>query len=86
MRIAVGGIGHETNTFSPLTTGLEQFHLRRGEEMIQGELWDQFREQGVEFVPILLASASPHGLVRRASQESLARVRRRDGPELPDGH
>src|SRR6266508_89647 len=71
MRIAVGGIGHETNTFSSLTTGLEQFHCRRGEEIIQGALWDRTRSQGVELLPTLMAGASPHGMVTRDAYRPL---------------
>lgn len=65
MRIAVGGISHETNTFSTLTTGLDEFTVRRGEEIVQGQFWDGYRSQGVEFAPTLTAGAPPHGLVRR---------------------
>ena len=65
MRIAVGGISHETNTFSTLRTGLDDFFIRRGEEIVQGEFWDRYRAEGVQFVPTLMAGASPHGLVRR---------------------
>lgn len=65
MRIAVGGIGHETNTFSTLRTGLNDFFIRRGEEIVQGEFWDRYRQQGIEFAGTLTAGAPPHGLVRR---------------------
>lgn len=65
MRIAVGGIGHETNTFPTLMTGMEDFHIRRGDELVQGEFWDGYRKQGVEWSPAFVASAPPHGLVRR---------------------
>lgn len=65
MRIAIAGIGHESNSFTPLRTGLEQFHVRRGEQILQDTAWEEFRSQGIEFVPTLTASASPHGLVRR---------------------
>jgi microcystin degradation protein MlrC len=65
MRIAVGGIGHETNSFSTLRTGLEEFFIRRGEETTRGEFWDRYRQQGIEFAGTLTAGASPHGLVRR---------------------
>jgi microcystin degradation protein MlrC len=65
MRIAIAGIGHESNSFTPLRTGLEQFHVRRGEQILQDPAWEEFRNQGVEFVPTLTASASPHGLVER---------------------
>jgi microcystin degradation protein MlrC len=71
MRIAVGGISHESNTFIPLTTGLEHFGVRRGEEVVQGEFWDRFREQGIEFAPTLMAGASPRGVVQRAAYEQL---------------
>src|SRR6266849_5379591 len=70
-RIAVGGIGHETNTFSTLRTGLDDFFIRRGEEIVQGEFWDRYRADGVEFAPTLMAGASPHGLVRREAYLSL---------------
>jgi microcystin degradation protein MlrC len=65
MRVAVGGVGHETNTFSPLCAGLQAFRVTRGPEAVRGELWDRFRDQGMELVPTLLADAAPHGLVRR---------------------
>src|SRR5690348_17017951 len=65
MRIAVGGISHETNSFSTLRTTREDFFVRRGEEIVQGEFWDRYRAQGVQLAPTLTAGASPHGLVRR---------------------
>lgn len=65
MRIAVGGISHETNTFSTLRTDPDDFFIRRGEEIVQGGFWDRYRVEGVEFAPTLSAGASPHGLVRR---------------------
>ncbi len=67
MRIAVGGLGHETNTFSTLRTGLEDFHIRRGDEIVQGQFWNTYREQGIEFVPTLMAHASPYGLVKKTT-------------------
>jgi microcystin degradation protein MlrC len=73
MRIAVGGIGHETNTFSTLKTTLDDFHVRRGEEVVQGTFWDAVRAQGVEPVPTLQAGASPHGPVERDTYLSLKR-------------
>jgi len=71
MRIAIGGISHETNTFSTLRTGLDSFYIRRGPEVIQGEFWDQLRADGVECVPTLLAGATPNGLVELAAYETL---------------
>ncbi|HLK61613.1 MAG TPA: M81 family metallopeptidase [Chthonomonadaceae bacterium] len=63
MRIAIGGIGHETNTFSTLMTGTKEFYVRRGEECIQDDFWHAYQEQGVELVPTLTAGAAPHGPV-----------------------
>src|SRR5579871_1465268 len=71
IRIAFGGIGHETNTFSTLTTGLDDFFVRRGEECVAGEFWTPYREQGIEFAPTLTASAAPHGLVELAAYRQL---------------
>lgn len=71
MRIAVGGIGHETNTFSTLTTSLNDFFVRRGEECVQGEFWDRYREQGIDFAPTLTAGASPHGPVEHDAYRQL---------------
>jgi microcystin degradation protein MlrC len=81
MKIAVGGISHETNTFSPLTTGPDLFRVARGEEVVQGVFWDRWRQQGVELVPTLTAGASPHGMVqldayRTLKEELLSRLER----------
>jgi microcystin degradation protein MlrC len=67
MRIAVGGIGHETNTFSTLRTGLDDFTIRRGDEIANGAFWDRYREAGVEWVPTLAAKARPHGPVEQGT-------------------
>ena len=79
MRIVVGGISHETNTFSTLKTGLDDFYVRRGEEIIQGEFWSTYLKEGIEFAPTLMAGASPHGLVEKSAyiklkEELLARL------------
>ncbi len=61
MRLAICGIRHESNSFSTLRTELENFRVSRGEEITQGDFWDSFED--VEWVPTLVAGASPHGLV-----------------------
>jgi microcystin degradation protein MlrC len=35
MRIAIGGISHETNTFNTVPTDLEQFQINTGKEILQ---------------------------------------------------
>lgn len=70
MRIALGGICHEANTFCPRTTSLDDFAVRqllRGDELLEG--WTSTRTEqagamnvlthveGCEVVPTLLARA-----------------------------
>ena len=40
MRIAVGGIAHETNTFSTVPTEYSDFRRIEGTELISGPGWD----------------------------------------------
>ncbi|HYI15017.1 MAG TPA: M81 family metallopeptidase [Thermomicrobiales bacterium] len=99
MRIAIGGVSHETNTFSSIPTDLAQFQRRtllRGPALIQasrgvgnvlGGMVDTASDLGWQLVPLLFASATPSGKVRRGTFEMLANelVRglsdaRRDGP------
>ena len=84
MRIAIGGISHETNTFSSIATDLAQFQRRvvlRGEALLRasrgagnvlGGIVDTASALGWEIVPLLFASATPSGKVRRGTFETLA--------------
>ena len=74
MRIAIGGIMHESNSFSSVPTRLEDFEIHRGDEVITW--WVQahheiggFIEGGTVFgytpVPLVMASATPGGSVTR---------------------
>lgn len=63
MRCATCGIRHETNTFSTLRTELEDFRVMRGEEIQLGDL--RSSSEDIEWVPTLLAGASPHALVSK---------------------
>ena len=75
MRIAIGGISHETNTFSPLKTDLALFERRgvhsseallpafAGTKTILGGFIDGARSEGFEAVPTMLAEAAPSGTV-----------------------
>ncbi len=69
--IAVGGIAHETNTFSTLRTALGDFDVQRGDDAVAGPFWDDLRARGVEVVGTLTAHAYPHGLVEAGAYESL---------------
>ncbi|MDR3692571.1 MAG: M81 family metallopeptidase [Fimbriimonas sp.] len=81
MRIAVAGIGHETNTFSSLRTTLSDFWVRRGEECVPREIAEEFGAE-VELAPCLIASATPNGMVTLSAytelrDELLARLKLR---------
>jgi microcystin degradation protein MlrC len=77
MRIAVGGISHETNTFCTGRTGLDGFQEREwavGAEIIeknkgvrsyQGGVIDACERLGIELVPTFYASATPSALIAR---------------------
>ena len=78
MRVFVGGVATETNTFSPMPTGLADFEIIRaadvGDEGITPTI-DLFRqktqERGWEFVFSLYAWAQPAGNTTRSTYEGL---------------
>jgi microcystin degradation protein MlrC len=77
MRFAFGGIMHESNTFCPQMTTLNQFmdsgiHIgedvtlnHKGSRSFIGGVIDAAEELGVELVPTLYASTSPYGVVEK---------------------
>ncbi len=75
MKIALGGIAHETNTFSTLPTRLEDFTVMRGEELLSGtqsrEFWQRAANAGHIAVPLFRAYATPSGKVTIHAFETL---------------
>lgn len=83
IRVAVGGIGHETNTFAAGRTGLNDFRSRAflaGERLLRharasdsaiGGIIDGLEARRVEIVPLLFASAYPGPIVSRSAFSSL---------------
>ena len=85
MRIAVGCIGHETNTFSPVPTTLESF--TQGTYYVGNEMLEAFRDTrtimgggiacaeklGMQFAPLLWTFATPSGTVEQSAYETLKR-------------
>ncbi len=78
MKVFAGGISTETNTFSPMPTGMRDFSvIRPGDDFAEGmaPAFDQFRlgaqERNWEYVFGLYASAQPAGITTRATYESL---------------
>ena len=67
MRIAIGGIAHETNTFFPIPSGKRDLVIRRGEQILpEGELKQLYHDHGVELIPTLQAGwPTVSGLVTR---------------------
>jgi microcystin degradation protein MlrC len=84
MRIAIGGISHETSTFVRTRTTLKDFEsgfgLFHGQQIIDrftgtnicaGGFIDGARKHGSEIVPLLWTFAYPGGLIVRADYELL---------------
>ncbi|MED4584882.1 M81 family metallopeptidase [Brevibacillus choshinensis] len=83
MRIVIGELAHETNTFSNVPTTVELFQLwewDRGEEVLQrhknvrdclGGMMDRAEELGVEVVPSFSAFAKPSGTITRETYGAL---------------
>ncbi|WP_018156053.1 M81 family metallopeptidase [Demetria terragena] len=74
MRIAVAGVHIESSTFSPHRSVAEDFHVTRGEALLERYHWwrdgDSELTDGVEWVPILHAGALPGGVVEPEAYES----------------
>lgn len=86
MRIAIGGISHETSSFAKVPTTLADFELGfglfRGEEVTRrftgtnictGGFIDGATAHGFELVPLLWGFAYPSGLIVRDDYEALKR-------------
>jgi len=84
MRIAIGGISHETSTYAKTRTTIADFEsgfgLFRGQEIIErfqganvcaGGFIDGAKEHGFEVVPLLWAFAYPSGLIVLNDYETL---------------
>ena len=84
MRIATGGVSHETSTFLPTRTTIQDFvdgkGLFRGNEFIDwfrstntptGGFVEGAKVHGIELVPLLWANANPGGLIVRDDYEAL---------------
>ena len=82
MRIAVGGIMHESNTFNHRPTPLEAFRVQRGDELLSwwhdaphevGGFIAGAESFGYELFPTLMAQATPGGTVTGEAFERLTR-------------
>ena len=71
IRIAIGGLRHETNTFSPVWTGYGDFSFAQGTSILESELGQPWQTSEVELFPTFVARALPSGLVRKAAYVQL---------------
>ncbi|MCL2093301.1 MAG: M81 family metallopeptidase [Treponema sp.] len=96
MRILVGGLSHESNTFNPIITGEEDFVVFRDRELLDPGLLKgssirgivgTLGEEGAEVVPLFFGRGVPNGLVSASFYQNikddfltLAREALREGP------
>jgi microcystin degradation protein MlrC len=82
MRIFAGGIATETNTFSPVPTGFDDYMVQRGEDVLAGRVhypsqdlsatWGkQAAARSYDFVFSLMAFAEPLGITVKTAYEDL---------------
>lgn len=69
MKIATGGLSHETNTFSTLPTTYDDFTVVRGKRLLEAPVWRTIQAQGHDLSPLFVAYATPSGRVTRACFE-----------------
>ena len=73
-RIGIAGISIECSTFSPAVTPLEAFRQREGEALLQSYPYlspDSAMGKGAIWLPAMLSSATPGGIVTRETYEFL---------------
>ena len=74
MKILVGCLFHESNTFNPFSTGIENFTLLEGEEVLDRlASVDVFLENGFEVIPSIFASGLPSGELSEETFEFLVK-------------
>ena len=73
-RIGIAGISIECSTFSPAVTPLEAFRQREGEALLRSYPYlnpDSTMGKGAVWLPAMLSSATPGGIVTRETYEIL---------------
>ena len=82
MKVLIGAIGHESNTFTPFLTTMDDFHVFYGPEIFD-RAWRRsslegiittLQAHGVELVPTIAAGAMPGGVVEQAVYEQFKRA------------
>ncbi|NJO07773.1 MAG: M81 family metallopeptidase, partial [Chloroflexaceae bacterium] len=70
-RVAVGGIGSENSTFSPLRTRLADFDIVRGADLLHDASYTFLAGYPLEALPLLSAWALPGGPIEQAAYTQL---------------
>jgi microcystin degradation protein MlrC len=78
MRVLIGAVGHESNTFTPFPTTMADFFVRYGDDVLQfpvgrssiGGIVSVLEAHDVELVPTVFAGAMPGGVVERSAYET----------------
>lgn len=64
MKVIIGGIYHESNTFNPFPTTIENFVVEEGENMLgRVESTEVFKSNGFEVIPSIYAATLSSGVV-----------------------
>ncbi|MDR2149964.1 MAG: M81 family metallopeptidase [Spirochaetaceae bacterium] len=80
MRILIGGMNHESNTFNPIITGKDDFIVLHGDALFTEGLLPSYASTGIirelqaegcTLVPTVLARAVPNGAVSASFYQSL---------------
>lgn len=79
LRIAIGGLNHETNTFVPTSTSLAHFYVKRDAELLGqsgeglgiGGLLEAANAHGAEIIPLVSAWANPLGVIEASAYATL---------------
>ena len=82
MRVLIGAMGHESNTFTPFLTRLEDFYVRYGSDILNqpmrrssiAGIMDTLQAHGVELAPTVVAGAMPGGVVEKRAYETFKKA------------
>ncbi|MGG4555451.1 M81 family metallopeptidase [Paenibacillus humicus] len=73
MKVVVGCLYHETNTFNPILTDIHDFVLAEGEDAASRLAGTEvFRENGIEVIPSIYATALSSGIVKKEAYRYFA--------------
>src|SRR5690625_3343587 len=85
MKVIVGCLYHETNTFNPYLTDVEAFTLATGDDALRRlASVPVFEAAGIEVIPSLFMTALPSGIVKASAYQHFVDALERALQEHPD--